>query len=774
MIIKNHNIELNDTSASEMARFRQIMLNIWRQQIEDDRNAKEMHDALKNSLINTTAYSIFITDVIDCIKKNLGQVYTKMLFSDFIGLPNSTPEKTGIMNYNDSQGAQKTGAIDLEWNYFLGLNLIAKTFKPNIKIGKYHTEFTLAIFDHNLEKIAFKFIVFDFDLFLSLLDSLGVEITSSDQIIIDLYRKKIKEAKNNPNKLDVIYESLPKILFGQMDSDDELYNHLNLILKSNSLIEGIITPTDFDTNEDKAILQILYAIKDRHCLYINLRDTNLLYEIYSKLHGEEVQDLLRFLTRLVEEFDNTKPTDTVYFDNSYYLFRDTHLKTFWSGENILIDNCRKTDKTEKIGKARPSINSKELDRINPPGVYEVPIFDHYIDWKPFNPLAKLNFGTKLGELGEQTGDENTFVIALKLHDMATKQSNWDLFNIATDLLSFISAVGALRVVLAKGAPIAFRGLAGLTLAKDATHYAILSNGTLEKWHENGYGWLANLWIAFSITVDLASLGLPNLSKIAKEGNAAAEHAETAKDVKEIKKVADEANKIVKAETGKDVSRMSEKQFESFTKQIIQNNRKLITLADVNQLGTATKIELIDITGENIGYITRNMRYPAKKTIRYQFSATKESEPIKVGNKIDLQCEVKLLDSKLAQKINLKVNDGEEIMYLNLNIPPKINDQYSGLGKIIFDDAHAFLKSSNKIPEINGMFGHWVKNPSLYAHYGNESINLKKFWKAYDNGMSETEAAFETITGKWAKENGYTKANIQTLKQDEVIIKFLKE
>lgn len=566
MIIKNHNIELNDTSASEMARFRQIMLNIWRQQIEDDRNAKEMHDALKSSLINTTVYSIFITDVIDCIKKKIGQVYTKMLFSDFIGLPNSTPEKTGIMNYNDSQGAKKTGAIDLEWNYFTGLNLIAKTFKPNIKIGKYHTEFTLAIFDHNLEKIAFKFTVFDFDLFLTLLNSLGVEITSSDQIIINLYRKKIKEAENNPNKLDVIYESLPKILFGQMDSDDELYDHLNLILKSNSLIEGIITPTDFDTNEDKAILQILYAIKNRQRLYIKLRDTNLLYEIYSELHGEEVQDLLRFLTRLVEEFDNTKPTDTVYFDNSYYLFRDTHIKTFWSGENILIDNCRKTDKTEKIGKARPSISSKELDRITPPGVYEVPIFDHYIDWKPFNPLAKLNFGTKLGELGEQTGDENTFVIALKVHDMATKQSNWDLFNIATDLLSLISAVGALRVVLAKGAPIAFRGLAGLALAKDATHYAILSNGTLEKWHENGYGWLANLWIAFSVTVDLASLGLPSLSKIAKEGNTAAEFAETTKDAKEIKKITDEANEIVKAETGKDVSKMTKQEFEKFLKE----------------------------------------------------------------------------------------------------------------------------------------------------------------------------------------------------------------
>ncbi|WP_343707718.1 hypothetical protein [Flavobacterium sp.] len=49
MIIKNHTIELNDTSASEMARFRQIMLNIWRQQIEDDRNAAEMEEFVKQN-----------------------------------------------------------------------------------------------------------------------------------------------------------------------------------------------------------------------------------------------------------------------------------------------------------------------------------------------------------------------------------------------------------------------------------------------------------------------------------------------------------------------------------------------------------------------------------------------------------------------------------------------------------------------------------------------------------------------------------------------------
>lgn len=47
----------------------------------------------------------------------------------------------------------KNGAVELEWNYFNGINLIAKTFKTTIQFGKYHTEFTLVIFDHKLEKL---------------------------------------------------------------------------------------------------------------------------------------------------------------------------------------------------------------------------------------------------------------------------------------------------------------------------------------------------------------------------------------------------------------------------------------------------------------------------------------------------------------------------------------------------------------------------------------------------------------------------------------------
>lgn len=85
-----------------------------------------------------------------------------------------------------------------------------------------------------------------------------------------------------------------------------------------------------------------------------------------------------------------------------------------------------------------------------------------------------------------------------------------------------------------------------------------------------------------------------------------------------------------------------------------------------------------------------------------------------------------------------------------------------------------MKNSKKVPEIDGVFGTWVKNEDYYVHYGGESINLKKFWKAKAQGMTDKEAAFETITGGWARNHKFTNAKVISVADEEVIIKFLKE
>jgi hypothetical protein len=61
MIIRNHKINLKDTSPAEMARLRQIILGIWRQQVEDEKNAVELLQNAENSQINNPANLTAIT-----------------------------------------------------------------------------------------------------------------------------------------------------------------------------------------------------------------------------------------------------------------------------------------------------------------------------------------------------------------------------------------------------------------------------------------------------------------------------------------------------------------------------------------------------------------------------------------------------------------------------------------------------------------------------------------------------------------------------------------
>ncbi|MDJ1470985.1 hypothetical protein [Xanthocytophaga flava] len=77
-----------------------------------------------------------------------------------------------------------------------------------------------------------------------------------------------------------------------------------------------------------------------------------------------------------------------------------------------------------------------------------------------------------------------------------------------------------------------------------------------------------------------------------------------------------------------------------------------------------------------------------------------------------------------------------------------------LGKEMFEDSYTYFK--NKLgKDLDGIYGEWIKSDA-YAAYGGESLNLKKFREFIEKGMSREDAAFETITGKWAKEKGFTK------------------
>ncbi|WP_166922000.1 hypothetical protein [Flavobacterium poyangense] len=51
MIIRNHKINLKNVSPAEMARLRQSIIDIWRQQLEDDKNADEMQKLVRENYV---------------------------------------------------------------------------------------------------------------------------------------------------------------------------------------------------------------------------------------------------------------------------------------------------------------------------------------------------------------------------------------------------------------------------------------------------------------------------------------------------------------------------------------------------------------------------------------------------------------------------------------------------------------------------------------------------------------------------------------------------
>jgi len=211
------------------------------------------------------------------------------------------------------------------------------------------------------------------------------------------------------------------------------------------------------------------------------------------------------------------------------------------------------------------------------------------------------------------------------------------------------------------------------------------------------------------------------------------------------------------------------------KGLIYKKRRIRPLS-VADLGVANKVQLITaVSKERIGYLTRDISKGLSKGVsRYFFNATRKTEKIGKGSKIDLHCSVEILDTEDGKSYMLNVETGKHLVMADFKIPRDVNETYKGMGEIAFRDAMALLKNSKKAPEIDGIFGIWLVNENYYKEYGGKSINLIKFWDAVEKGKAYEEAAFATITGKWAKSLGYTIAKIQGIPQKEaVIVKFYK-
>ncbi|MFD2568743.1 hypothetical protein [Pseudotenacibaculum haliotis] len=260
-------------------------------------------------------------------------------------------------------------------------------------------------------------------------------------------------------------------------------------------------------------------------------------------------------------------------------------------------------------------------------------------------------------------------------------------------------------------------------------------------------------------------------KIAKQGKAAIEQTE---DI--ISKNAKEAlEKIDIEDFKKETSEKLNEKLDELDQEVSKlktSDRTRLTVKNTESIGSLgkngapVKLRLVDRSGKILGEITRNLK---NITAFYSLKLKGSKRPAKL--------QVTLFDSK--NTYNLPINDNESIIYADLLLFPKVTNEFSGIGKIILDDSLAFFRNHPKFEKVDSIYGVWVKNSDYYSEYGGQSINLTKFWEAMaKNNNDVTKSAFETFTGKWAKDNGFTKVWYDPinypLTEKEVIVKFLKE
>ncbi len=189
------------------------------------------------------------------------------------------------------------------------------------------------------------------------------------------------------------------------------------------------------------------------------------------------------------------------------------------------------------------------------------------------------------------------------------------------------------------------------------------------------------------------------------------------------------------------------------------------ISDIGSQNNKTTLKLIDSSGNEIGNLTRTISDKGRRVIYM------------LNNK-EIESYVMLLNQNLGKTFELPVKHGENLIFVDFNIPKGVTDEVSGLGKIMLDDALIFFKGNKKFPSVDGTLDLYMKS-STYSDYGGQSIILNQFWKAMvRNGGDIDEAAFSTFAGEWARNNGFKRIWYDSvnhpLTEEEVMIKFLKE
>ena len=419
--------------------------------------------------------------------------------------------------------------------------------------GTYHNGFYFNIRYADNNDDAIKIWFYSYEDFSSFLSYLGISLTKDAQkAIIEKYKTSLDKAGNDCNKLDVIYETIPDFVIADI-SDEILINHLKILSScemSNSTI-AFLLGWGFDTDDERAVLNILKNIKDRKLLYDKLYASPRIVEnLYQKIDGDNVLLLLGILYKLTEEYGNNDNTKGfIYlgsalgeeYKNSAYLYDYPYILTDeskWDNLHHLHLHCI-------IG--RPNIlpfnvgdveNRKEISRIQ--SVHPLDFVKVYFD------------------------DENTIeaLPAVYAYHLGVKNNRDEALVAVNKSVMLCSGFISLKMLFNPLNSNALRAVAASQLGKLALDAAMYDKRVIEALSETEDGkWLVDNWPVISIFTDISlvsvELRLAFIARAPKASNSIRhidenvakeldELVEAAKSTSQTKKVFDEAFEHIEA------------------------------------------------------------------------------------------------------------------------------------------------------------------------------------------------------------------------------------
>ncbi|WP_344931079.1 hypothetical protein, partial [Aquimarina addita] len=121
--------------------------------------------------------------------------------------------------------------------------------------------------------------------------------------------------------------------------------------------------------------------------------------------------------------------------------------------------------------------------------------------------------------------------------------------------------------------------------------------------------------------------------------------------------------------------------------------------------------------------------------------------------------------KTLNKLEAEIYD--DFIEFDFNVPSELKGQ--GISSVVFDDAIKYYDAKN-LP-YKGIRGRWEGADPKYTD--GISDNFKAYKEARKANKTETEAAFETWTGKQANKAGFTKATVTTDDDILILVEFIK-